>query len=240
MKEAGSIHGPSVDVIGRTCRKAYLISRQDQLWRHLFSLATASAKTPTVDLADGCRDYRRAFLLRPRLRTDGVYINRITYFRSGLSFSSLNNPVHLVTYYRYLRFFGSSAGYGVWWLITSRPPKEVLDQLRAPPEASGDDPLALDFAALGVGQFANFFYGHYRRVGRVESPEFELRLASPKEPATIKWRMRVCLDPPKRRRPARHGALQCTEYTSVGSVFTPISTADWGPFLFSKVKSYHT
>ena len=45
------------------------------------------------------------FLERPHLRFDGVYVSRNTYIRTGLVEWRVRNPVHLVCYFRYLRFF---------------------------------------------------------------------------------------------------------------------------------------
>ncbi|KAF3907528.1 hypothetical protein AA313_de0201824 [Arthrobotrys entomopaga] len=49
--------------------------------------------------------YRTMFIERPRIRYNGVYISTCTYLRSGhmaINSLALSNPVHLVTYYRYL------------------------------------------------------------------------------------------------------------------------------------------
>lgn len=45
------------------------------------------------------------FLNRPHLRFDGIYVSRNTYIRTGIVEWRVKNPVHLVCYYRYLRFF---------------------------------------------------------------------------------------------------------------------------------------
>ena len=42
---------------------------------------------------------------RPHVRTDGIYVSRNTYFRLGAVHWDVKNPVHLVVYYRYFRFF---------------------------------------------------------------------------------------------------------------------------------------
>ncbi len=44
------------------------------------------------------------FLQRPHMRFDGLYVSRNTYIRTGLTEWRYKNPVHLVTYFRYLRF----------------------------------------------------------------------------------------------------------------------------------------
>ncbi|CAM8999591.1 unnamed protein product [Rhodiola kirilowii] len=36
------------------------------------------------------------WLLRPRVRTDGMYVSRNTYIRTGIAEWKVTNPVHLV------------------------------------------------------------------------------------------------------------------------------------------------
>ncbi|KUI70331.1 F-box protein pof7 [Cytospora mali] len=51
--------------------------------------------------------WQRMFRRRPRTRFNGCYISTINYIRPGQQTNSLawNSPVHIVTYYRYLRLF---------------------------------------------------------------------------------------------------------------------------------------
>ncbi|KAL6525189.1 F-box protein 7 [Orobanche minor] len=51
--------------------------------------------------------WRKMWLLRPRLRTDGLYVSRNTYIRAGVAEWKTTNPVHIVCYFRYLRFYPS-------------------------------------------------------------------------------------------------------------------------------------
>eukprot|EP00884_Botryococcus_braunii_P021409 jgi/Botrbrau1/7952/Bobra.9_2s0110.1 len=51
----------------------------------------------------GC--WRRMFLERPHVRFDGIYVSRNTHLRTGQVEWSVKNPVHLVAWYRYYRFF---------------------------------------------------------------------------------------------------------------------------------------
>ncbi|KAK7351110.1 hypothetical protein VNO77_10299 [Canavalia gladiata] len=51
--------------------------------------------------------WRKMWLLRPRLRTDGLYVSRNTYIRAGVAEWKITNPVHVVCYFRYMRFFPS-------------------------------------------------------------------------------------------------------------------------------------
>lgn len=48
--------------------------------------------------------WKNMFFDRPRVRQDGVYVSRNTYIRTGIPEWKVKNPVHLVCYYRYMRF----------------------------------------------------------------------------------------------------------------------------------------
>lgn len=51
--------------------------------------------------------WQRMFRQRPRIRFNGCYISTVNYIRPGQHVNSIawNSPVHIVTYYRYLRLF---------------------------------------------------------------------------------------------------------------------------------------
>lgn len=49
--------------------------------------------------------WKTMFLDRCHLRFDGIYVSRNTYIRTGIVEWRVKNPVHLVCYYRYYRFF---------------------------------------------------------------------------------------------------------------------------------------
>lgn len=73
--------------------------------------------------------YRHMFQNRPRLRFNGCYISTVNYIRPGGNTASQvtwNTPVHIVTYYRYLRFFrdGRCAS-----LLTTSEPTDVVHHL---------------------------------------------------------------------------------------------------------------
>jgi F-box protein 9 len=69
------------------------------------------------------------FQHRPRLRFGGVYISTVNYVRPGASSPttiSWNTPVHIVTYYRYLRFFRDGSCIS---LLTTVEPVDVVHHL---------------------------------------------------------------------------------------------------------------
>lgn len=73
--------------------------------------------------------YKTMFQLRPRIRFPGCYISTVNYIRPGASTPSqisFNTPVHIVTYYRYLRFFRDGTCIS---LLTTTEPIEVVHHL---------------------------------------------------------------------------------------------------------------
>ncbi|PIN16172.1 F-box protein FBX9 [Handroanthus impetiginosus] len=75
------------------CLKAWQISGVAENYRILHSRYDGS--------------WRKMWVLRPRLRTDGIYVSRNTYIRAGVAEWKITNPVHIVCYFRYLRFYPS-------------------------------------------------------------------------------------------------------------------------------------
>lgn len=73
--------------------------------------------------------WRLMFRTRPRIRFNGCYISTVNYVRPGASSPaqiSWNTPVHIVTYYRYLRFFRDGTAVS---LLTTTEPADVVHHL---------------------------------------------------------------------------------------------------------------
>ncbi|KAF2734678.1 hypothetical protein EJ04DRAFT_493156 [Polyplosphaeria fusca] len=73
--------------------------------------------------------YRTLFRSRPRLRFNGCYISTVNYTRPGASSPtsvSWNSPIHIVTYYRYLRFLRNGTCIS---LLTTSEPADVVPYL---------------------------------------------------------------------------------------------------------------
>jgi len=84
---------------------------------------------PTIPLTPTNPTHKAMFRSRPRLRFNGCYISTVNYIRPGSSTPSQvswNTPVHIVTYYRYLRFFrdGTCAS-----LLTTTEPIDVVHHM---------------------------------------------------------------------------------------------------------------
>ncbi|KAI9478695.1 MAG: hypothetical protein EXX96DRAFT_571870 [Benjaminiella poitrasii] len=95
------------------CKKFFLYSRDPSVWQHacvrVFREPTMTLEQSRQYQTEFVRQYDghwlRMFIDRPRIRYDGVYISTCHYIRHGISEASWNQPIHFVTYYRYIRFF---------------------------------------------------------------------------------------------------------------------------------------
>ena len=86
------------------CKKISIIIKDPTIWRFQCEYWYYSRIPAILDLSK-YSSYFEMFLVKPRIRTDGLYISKVTYLRSGLSLElSYMNPTHLVTYFRYIRF----------------------------------------------------------------------------------------------------------------------------------------
>ncbi|MCJ1395037.1 hypothetical protein MMC18_007918 [Xylographa bjoerkii] len=99
----------------------------------LLSHLTLSDHTPSLTaslpLLSPHPTYAHLFQHHPRLRFNGCYISTVNYVRPGASSSnqiSWNTPVHIVTYYRYLRFFRDGSCIS---LLTTAEPADVVHHL---------------------------------------------------------------------------------------------------------------
>lgn len=73
--------------------------------------------------------WRRMFRSRPRLRFNGCYISTVNYTRPGATSTNTltwGAPVHVVTYFRYLRFFRDGSAIS---LLTTAEPADVVHHL---------------------------------------------------------------------------------------------------------------
>ena len=101
---------------------------------------------PSYKLSKTYPTYSHMFRHRPRIRFNGIYISTVNYIRPGQaapSSSTWGAPVHIVTYYRYLRFFRDGA---VLSLLTTDEPSQVVHELR--PELLHKKPPANSIVAL--------------------------------------------------------------------------------------------
>ncbi|KAI0452849.1 hypothetical protein F5B21DRAFT_320664 [Xylaria acuta] len=94
----------------------------------------AAAHATTVSLyrnvaAGGYATWQAMFRRRPRVRFNGCYISTVNYIRPGVNAGqhlTWNTPVHIVTYYRYLRLFRDGTAIS---LTTTDEPAHVVHHL---------------------------------------------------------------------------------------------------------------
>jgi len=90
---------------------------------------TTASRSMVPNLSTMYPTYLSNFKSRPRIRFSGVYISTVNYVRAGASSGnslSWSLPVHLVTYYRYLRFYRDGTLISV---LTSAEPHDVVPLL---------------------------------------------------------------------------------------------------------------
>ncbi|KAK1407564.1 hypothetical protein QVD17_39183 [Tagetes erecta] len=92
------------------CRKWRNTVRNPVFWRNACLKAwQISGVVENYKLMQSSYDssWRKMWLSRPRVRMDGIYVSRNTYIRAGVAEWKVTNPVHVVCYFRYLRFYPS-------------------------------------------------------------------------------------------------------------------------------------
>lgn len=103
-----------------------------------------------VQIPKPLSSWSQVFQSQPRIRFTGVYISTVNYTRPGATSSfqtvSWNSPIHIVTYYRYLRFYPDGS---VLSLLSTTEPVDVV------PHISWENVMAAR---------ATFHRGHHRKV----------------------------------------------------------------------------
>jgi F-box protein 9 len=95
------------------------------------TLRTLTTTLSALTLTPLYPTYQQMFRTRPRIRFHGAYISTVNYLRPGASSTNQvtwNSPVHIVTYYRYLRFHRDGTAIS---LLTTSPPLDVIPHLHA-------------------------------------------------------------------------------------------------------------
>ncbi|KAG0153392.1 hypothetical protein PDIDSM_5245 [Penicillium digitatum] len=83
-----------------------------------------------VEIPSPLSSWSQVFQTLPRIRFTGIYISTVNYTRPGAASAytnlSWNSPIHIVTYYRYLRFYPDGS---VISLLTSTEPADVVPHI---------------------------------------------------------------------------------------------------------------
>lgn len=215
-----SLH--SLERLAQLNARFYQICRAEKLWRHLYRHyfpQTCPLNAPPI---------RLQFVFTPRLRPDGFYACRIRYFRpgahEGIDAVSLLKPIHLVTYYRILRFW-TGESVAVMALSTERPSQSLADSIKSIPPPELHPKKKHD--SLEV------FYGHVQVQDRDSTTTswciyFENGMEMTFHSAVHQLPLNT--DPAKRP----SSSLECTWY---GSDHVTIDVSDWPRFYFYRIKS---
>ncbi|RYP54778.1 hypothetical protein DL768_000506 [Monosporascus sp. mg162] len=197
--------------------------------------------------------WRHMFRRRPRVRFNGCYISTVNYIRAGQASVhqiTWNSPVHIVTYYRYLRLFRDGTAIS---LLTTEEPAHVVhhltkDLLRL--HRGGGAPH-LPSAVMGQA-----LKGRWRLSGPLDGPDVdgggaaegtahladvEGTLFVETEGVGPKYIYRMDLSMRNAGKAARNNKLVWKGFWSYNKL-----TDDWAefglkndkPFFFSRVKSY--
>ncbi|KAF2278389.1 uncharacterized protein EI97DRAFT_431616 [Westerdykella ornata] len=185
--------------------------------------------------------YRALFRQRPRIRFNGCYISTVNYTRPGASSPtsvSWNSPIHIVTYYRYLRFLRDGTCIS---LLTTSEPADVVPYLHL-------EHVHKNHGNLPSAPMKDALLGRWRLSGPTipgvdgeSNGEKEGVLHVETEGATPKYLYKMILALGSAGRGARNNKLMWQGYWSYNRL-----TDDWAefmrknerPFYWSRVKSY--
>ncbi|CDO96266.1 unnamed protein product [Kluyveromyces dobzhanskii CBS 2104] len=166
------------------------------------------------------QDDRKMLKERPYIKFHGVYISVVNYLRHGSipeGSSSLLNPIHMITYYRYLRFYPNGK---CMRLLTTDEPSVVVPELSIEEHANKKDVEICSWSLSleeGLGQLK------IQRTRAKDSLKFqeELKISNrgQRKFSKLKW--------------------VSSSATKVDGTNMQFSLSKEKPFHFSKVKSYH-
>ncbi|KAM5355182.1 hypothetical protein ACJ41O_001828 [Fusarium nematophilum] len=224
-------------------------------------LDDALAFTESLTPSAAYPSWRALFRSRPRIRFNGCYISTVNYVRTGQASTNQptwGSPIHIVTYYRYLRFLRDGS---LISLLTTAEPADVVHHLtreemnlhrgaahphlpsavmalalrgrwRLSSAADRDDPSAIDRPIAATTAAAG-------PHDRDRDPEGDVFIET--EGVGSKYIYRMDLSLRSAGKGARNNKLVWRGFYSYNKL-----TDDWGefrlkndkPFFFSRVKSY--
>ncbi|KAF1956485.1 hypothetical protein CC80DRAFT_444889 [Byssothecium circinans] len=177
--------------------------------------------------------YHTLFRLRPRIRFNGCYISTVNYTRAGsasVTQTTWNSPIHIVTYYRYLRFFRNGTCIS---LLTTSEPADVVPYLYI-------EHVHKNHGALPSAAMKDAVLGRWRLTSE-RLDEKEGTVVIEKAGVTAKYMDKMVLNMGSAGRGARNNKLSWLGYWSYNRL-----TDDWADFglkhdkafYWSRVKSY--
>lgn len=111
-----------------TCKKLYVLGHSSRLiWRSVCipayrEMAYSQPPEESDVVQEWHGKWRTMYIERPRIRFHGVYISSCWYCRPGAA-DSWNTPIHMVTYYRYIRFYPDGT---CLTLLSNTAPAEIV------------------------------------------------------------------------------------------------------------------
>lgn len=219
----------SLERCSLVCRGFYVCCRDTEIWKIACKRVWGHkcGNPVTTDYLN----WREMFILRPRVHFTGCYISKTSYIRAGEnSFQDQSyRPWHLVTYFRYLRFFPDSTA-----LMLTSPDEPVMSvgflKRRTPPPRH--PPVFTGYYCLHDNMVSLFVSRGPDKRGRLnanQSPIFQLVL----EIVNSKKHL--------------HGKLVWKRYSvittkngTVNDSHFELTSSTYPPFWFSLVKSYTT
>lgn len=135
----GGADWQSLEVLGRTCWKFRLLTKSPLLWREIvretyYPPILDPSITLTTLYERHHSDWRTVFINQPRLRLNGCYIAACHYARPGLSEDAWVRVIHVVEFYRSVRFLPDGTALS---LLTTDPPSETVRKLEPGLKAKG-------------------------------------------------------------------------------------------------------
>jgi F-box protein 9 len=183
--------------------------------------------------------YRTLFQRRPRIRFNGCYISTVNYTRPGQSSPTSvtwNSPIHIVTYYRYLRFLRDGTCIS---LLTTSEPADVVPYLHV-------EHMHKNHGALPAAPMKDALLGRWRLTGpeipdSADVVEKEGTVIVETAGATPKYMYKMALNLGSAGRGTKNNKLAWQGYWSYNRL-----TDDWAEFglkndrafYWSRVKSY--
>lgn len=240
----------ALNSISLVCKKMYLITREQPIWRFIceryYDRNLTNGLTLEQDLSvNYYSDWMRMFIYKPRIRKDGVYISRVNYVRQGLAEGTFTQPVHAVTYYRLLRFFDDTDHTAVSFTTTLEP-AQAVKLLRDYAEVIAS--LATSSRKTGGGSRRDAYNSNKEKkekgmmVGRYTFNNEGRIVIDLKDPDLPHMAYQMALFVRSTRR-GRHNKLAWEFYTTRRvdadeNDTTEVPKSQLKPYLFSKVRSY--
>ncbi|SPO24071.1 related to F-box protein pof7 [Ustilago trichophora] len=228
----GGADWQSLEILGRTCWKFRLLTKSPSLWREIVrETYYPPILDPTLTLSTLYErhhsDWRTAFINQPRVRLNGCYIAACHYARPGLSEDAWVRVIHVVEFYRSIRFLPDGTALS---LLTTDPPSETVRKLEPALKAKG----------FSRGRWELFEEGleDDEEEGRPRGPKVVVEDLRDKSMQKYAFRMVFGLRSTTR---GRWNKLDLLEYYSVnltnGEVL-PLPQKHSRPFHFSRVIAY--